>query len=413
MERSTANPDMSHRPLGGRTARVRRCLTRPVALLGVVVAMTAWVVAGMTVLVGPSSAAAAKSPKPAISKSGIVHPGAPASTHRVTFGIEPASASGPDGRPFFRFGVTPGGVLRDNVAVVDYSKVPLTLELSATDAVETSGGGFGLLPPGVKPTGAGSWISLAPGTTTVQVPAESPSGTPGSTVVAFSVHVPFKVTPGDHVGGIVATLRTVGTNPSGGRIVLNQRIGTRVYVQVTGKLVPRLAVGDLHATYQGTIDPFGTGTVQVTYTLRNTGNVDLAVDQSVAVSEVVGATRRVNVTAIPLLLPGASVSERAVVTGIWPQFLLGATVTARPHVPSGSGVPNPRTVTVGTSVWAVPWPLIVLIVLIVFAVYLARRYRRRVRTGKEAGGSGGEGTGSGGTTGPVDAAGAEPVTADA
>lgn len=427
MERATASPDAPPRRSGGPAGSRRGASARVGTFLGALavgVAMAAGLVASSVALVGPAAAAtpaskgSAATPgststapasgraKSNASGSGTVKSFTPASTDRVTFGIEPASASGPDGRSYFTFGSTPGGVLGDDVAVVNYSKVPLSLELDATDAVETSGGGFGLLQPGVKPTGAGSWITLQPGTTTVAVPAESTSGTPGWTVVPFTVHVPFEVSPGDHVGGIVASLRTVGTNAAHQRTVLYQRIGTRVFVQVTGRVAPKLTVDDLHATYQGAVNPFGRGSVRVTYDLRNTGNMDLAVTQSVAVSPVVGSDRQVSVPKIPLLLPGGSVTETAVLTGLWPQILLHATVTAHWSVPPGSGAPRSGTVTTGTGVPAVPWPLAVVVVVLVAIVLLGRRYRRRSRAGRGAKGAG-PGSGGGdasGDAGPTAAA---------
>jgi len=271
--------------------------------------------------------------------------------------------------------VTPGGVLKDYVALVNYSKVPLSLGLSATDALETSAGGFGLLAPGVKPTDTGSWVSLPAGTTSVSVPAESSSGKPGWTVVPFSMHIPMKATPGDHVAGIVASLRTVGTNSSGQRIVLYQRVGTRVYVQVAGKLVAHLVVSDLHASYQETLNPFGEGKAVVTYRVRNAGDVDLDIDQSVSVSEVIGSDRTARGPVIALLLPGASVNERIDVPGAWPQFLLRAAVSAQGRVPVQSGLHTLR-VSTSTSFWAIPWPLIVLIILVLLAWYVVRRWRR-------------------------------------
>jgi hypothetical protein len=300
----------------------------------------------------------------------------PTPASRVTFGIEPAAIGGAAVRPNVSISATPGAVVNDDVAAVNYSSVPLSLQIYPTDAVETAGGGFGLLPGNQKPTGVGSWIALAPGTATVQVPAATPTG-PGRVVVPFVVHVPVKSTPGDHVGGIVASLQTAGRNAKGQRIVLDQRVGTRVFVLVAGPLARQLSVTNLHATYGGTANPVGKGQVKVSYLVNNTGNVDVGVEQSVAVSGVIGATHRVGVAKIPLLLPGTSVAESAVVSGVWPEVLLHQSVTARPVAVPGSSVPGLVPVTAGTSVWAVPWTLLALIVVVILAVILARRFRSR------------------------------------
>lgn len=298
----------------------------------------------------------------------------------MTFGIEPASAAGPDGRPNFSFGVTPGGVLDDDAAVVNYSSQPLSLQVYATDGVETSNGGFGLLAAATKPTGVGSWITIPPGDATVHVPPES-SGAPGHVVVPLTLHVPADASPGDHVGGLVASLQTVGTNSSGQSVVLDQRVGSRVFVSVSGPARPGLTVTDVGASYRGTVDPVGKGTVDVRYVIRNTGNEDLAVSQSVAVSQVVGSTGHAEVPGIPLLLPGASVTEHATVTGLWPQFLLRAKVTAVGRPPANSGA-KPVTATASAAVWAIPWPAIAVIGLVALAllVLFLRRPRRRARS---------------------------------
>jgi hypothetical protein len=298
---------------------------------------------------------------------------------RVTFGVEPASARGADGRPFFSFGVTPGAIVYDHVAVLDYSSTPLSLQLYATDAIETSGGGFGLLPATTRPTGTGSWISLPARFATVRVPAESAALAPGQVVVPLVVRVPDNATPGDHSAGVVVSLRTVGANASGQRVILLQRVGTRVYIQVAGALAPNLAVTDLHASYDGTLNPLGQGQVTVSYLLRNTGNVNLAVGQSVTVSGFLGA-KQVALAKVLFLLPGASLPESVVVPGLWPQFLLRTKVSARPMAPAGvSNIAGLQPLTTTTSLWAIPWPLVTLIALVVLAGFLAYRVRSRAR----------------------------------
>lgn len=357
--------------------------------LGVIGGATAAAVLGalsLTPMASPATAAPSQTSVPshgtdAQEKSGTpstISPGSTAGGGRVTFGIEPASAGGPDGRSKFSFGVTPGGVLNDYAALVNYSSQPLSLQVYATDAIETSGGGFGLLTAATKPTGVGSWISIPAGDATVSVPPES-SSSPGHVVIPLSVHVPANASPGDYVGGLVASLQTVGTNASGQSVVLDQRIGSRVFVTVSGPAKPALVVSDVSASYEGTVNPFGKGTVDVSYVVRNTGNEDLSVTQSVAVSQMVVSNGQAKVRSIPLLLPGASVTEHTVVTGLWPQFLLRATVTAVGHPPPGSGAPS-VTATAGASLWAVPWPLIVLVVLVLALWYVARRLRRRPRS---------------------------------
>jgi hypothetical protein len=302
------------------------------------------------------------------------------SSSRVTFGIEPASARGADGRPNFSFGVTPGAVLHDHVAVLNYSSIPLSLQLYATDAVETSGGGFGLLPATTRPVGAGSWIRLPRRFSTVRVPAQSATG-PGQIVVPFVVKVPDKAAPGDHVGGVVASLRSVGTANSQ-RVILVQRIGTRVFILVSGKLVPRLTLTGVSTTYDGTLNPVGQGKVKVSYLVSNTGNVDLSLNQSISASGLFGDKRQIALPAIGLLIPGGSVHESVVIPGVWPQFLVHSTVSARPSAVAVavSRVPSLAPVKSTSSVWAIPWAQLgILLLLILAAGYLVYRSRARSR----------------------------------
>ena len=92
-------------------------------------------------------------------------------------------------------------------------------------------------------TGVDSWVSLPPGLLTVRVSAKTADG-PGQVIVPLTVRIPDNAAPGDHVGGIVVSLRSVGTNSTGQDVVLLQRVGTRVFIRVAGKLVPRASIED-------------------------------------------------------------------------------------------------------------------------------------------------------------------------
>jgi hypothetical protein len=299
---------------------------------------------------------------------------------RVTFGIEPASASGADGRPNFSFGATPGAYLTDHVAATNYSTIPLSLQIYAADAEQTSSGGFGLLLPTQRSVGVGAWIHIASQYNTVVVPARTARG-PGQAVVPFVMRIPDNATPGDHVGGIIASLRTEGTNANGQRVVLDQRVGTRVFVLVSGALTSKLVVSNVRATYEGTLNPIGRGSVLVSYTVTNVGNIDLSVDQSVNASGLIDDSHRTTVPTNPLVLPNASLSERVVIGGEWPQFIARATVTAT-GVPVGeTNSLSPATATASTWTWSVPWSLLVLIVLLIaISTWSWRRRSGRART---------------------------------
>jgi hypothetical protein len=296
---------------------------------------------------------------------------------RVTFGVQPATSTSRDARPHYSFGATPGAFLTDHVAVLNYSSRPLSLQLYATDAINTANGGFGLLVAGQKPTGVGAWITLPKRSATVRVPAQSKTA-PGQVIVPFVLRVPANATPGDHVGGIVASLQTEGQNSSGQNVVLDQRVGTRVFIRVSGTLAPKLTLTNLHASYHGTLDPIGKGRVTVHYTLTNAGNVELGVNQGVSVTGLFGGSHHVTIASEPLLLPGDSVEETAQLSGGWPQFVVHAKVTAHPVAAPGDHDPQLSPVTASTHAWAVPWTLLVLVIVLlglIGAGIVARRRR--------------------------------------
>jgi hypothetical protein len=193
----------------------------------------------------------------------------------------------------------------------------------------------------------------------------------------MTVRIPLKATPGDHVGGLVASLQTVGKNANGQQVVLNQRIGTRVFVRVSGTLAPKVVLTAVHADYDGTLNPVGKGNVEVSYVVHNAGNTDLAVDQAVRVSGAIADSQSVKLPKIALLLPGSSVAERVVLPGLWPQLLVRVTVTAQPLAEPGDTLPGLVTASASVWVWAIPWSLISIVVVLLAIAFVALRIRRR------------------------------------
>jgi len=372
-------------PRPGRIASRRVRLSVFAGLIIALLAAAVTPVAAAPVLASKPAAVLAKHAEKPAAEARTTNAKKPAA--RVTFGVEPASAKGASALPYFSFGATPGAIAYDHVAVLNYSAVVLPLQLYATDATETTRGGFGLLPANVKPTGVGSWITIPPADASVRVPPAT-AGRPGQVVVPFVVRVSADATSGDHVGGIVASLRTLGTNATGQRIVLVLRIGSRVYVRVAGTLHPGLTVTDLQSSYNGTLDPLGQGSVTLSYVVTNTGNVDLGLDQAASMSGWLSGSRRVAMPHVALLIPGASVQESAVVNGVWPQFVVHASVSAQPIAPPTSGLPKLVSASASATVWAVPWTFLGIVVLLLAAsVALLRRRSRRaaraeLRTGR-------------------------------
>ncbi|MFI5764226.1 WxL protein peptidoglycan domain-containing protein [Streptomyces sp. NPDC051563] len=299
-------------------------------------------------------------------------PAAPGEDRKSTFGVQPAGPKGPDARPHFSYGVTGGATTRDRIAVWNYGEEPLTLAVYASDAVNTLDGGFDLLPAGRAPKDAGSWIKLEKDTVTV--PPK------GNVIVPFTVTVPREVTPGDHTGGIVASLAAGAQDGQGNKVKLDQRVGARVYVRAAGTLTPRLEVQQVAATYAGSANPFSEGSATVTYTLRNTGNVRLGARQAVRVNGLFGTS----VTAdgakdLGDLLPGTSLTITAKADGVAQVLRSSAVVSVQPVAARDGVDPQLPSLTRSVSLWTVPWALLALLLVITGGGLWVWRRRRLAR----------------------------------
>ncbi|WP_217518841.1 WxL protein peptidoglycan domain-containing protein, partial [Streptomyces lunaelactis] len=321
----------------------------------------------LAVLPAAAGAASAAAPVPA------TRPG-DGGAGRTTFGVQPSAAKKPDARPHFSYGATPGAAVTDHIAVHNYSKKPLTLRVYAGDAFTTADGGFDLFAANHKSTDVGSWVKL--GKNVLSVPGRS------HVIVPFTLTVPRNVTPGDHTGGIVASLSAVRTDKKGSKVAVDQRVGARIYLRVAGKLEPRLTVEGLHTTYHGTANPFGTGSATVTYTVRNTGNVRLAARQAVRVRDLFGGAAKVAAPRdVPELLPGDAVKITTSATGVLPAMRDTTTVTVDPRPVRGDIKHRvlPRVTRV-ENFWAVPWAMLALLLVAAGALTLLL-VRRRQRCG--------------------------------
>jgi len=286
----------------------------------------------------------------------------------VTWTVRTASNDLGDDRTGFEYTVDPGARVDDAMVVANHGTAPLDLAVYAADGYTTDSGQLDLLVGGEESHGVGTFVAAAVDHVTVP---------PGETVdVPFTVAVPDGATPGDYAGGLVTSL--VAPDDEAG-INVDRRLGIRVDVHVGGELAPALAVEDVHVTYHGTVDPFGTGDATVTYTLHNTGNVALSAAQQASATGPFGwlAASAGTVAAPPQLLPGETWTVTATVPDVRPAFRLTATATVSPLLTDASGSTTsltPVVVTAGT--WAVPWTLLALLVLVAAAVVVGVRVVR-------------------------------------
>ncbi|MFB6842369.1 WxL protein peptidoglycan domain-containing protein [Streptomyces sp. NPDC056361] len=291
---------------------------------------------------------------------------------KAVFGVQPSGPRKPDQRPHFSYGVTGGAGIRDRIALWNYGSRPLTLDVYASDAVNTVDGGFDLLPAGTEPTDAGSWIKLAKNKVTI--PPK------GRVIVPFTLTVPSKATPGDHTGGIVASLSGTGKDARGNQVRLDQRVGARVYLRVAGTIRPELTVDGVRAEYHGSLNPFATGRATVTYTVRNTGNVRLGARQAVRVNGLFGSSVIASgARDLGELLPGSALTVTAEADGVAPLLHASAVVSVQPVVTRDGVDPRLPSLTRSVPLWTVPWTALGLLLLLVAGLLWRRRARRNGR----------------------------------
>jgi hypothetical protein len=342
---------------------------------------------GFALLLGFPAVALAASQSPNPSSSSTSKGAAPSTASaKAVYGLGPASATGLDRRPRFKWSASPGGTLQDHVAVVNSGATPLTLDLYARDAVNQPDGSLGLQTKAAKPLEAGAWITLEipHGASTLTVPARS------TVIVPVSLAVPPNASPGDHTGGIIVSL-TAQSNSTGKQVVapnLEQRVAVPVAIRISGPLRPKLSVESLSASYGQTLNPIGGGSATVTYKVVNTGNVNLGAHEAVSISGLFGSTVHAKADDIQPLLPGDSIVESVKVHGVLPEFLMSARVTITPLAASGDVDPGLMATSGSKHFWAVPWLLLGIIALLLLG-WRQRRRRKRPSTGRHVTKSGG------------------------
>jgi len=293
-------------------------------------------------------------------------------TGTLTWSVRPTPTEAQPERPNFSFDLDDGATVQDSVRVRNFGNQPLTMAIYASDALTTKSGALDLLPAAKQPRDVGAWISLA---------ANGIEVAPNEFVdVPFTLVVPPGTLSGDHTGGIVTSVSTPVRDATNTPVMLDRRLGTRVQVRVNGPLRPRLEITELSAEYGNTLNPVGAGTLDVTYTIRNTGNVRVTAGQSLKVTGAFGlTTREVRLGDMPELLPTNSLTFTAKLDDVWPTVHLGVEVEVRPRTTSDRG-PLPVTVAAATrsaGVWAIPWVLLAILVIGIGGPVLWRWSRRR------------------------------------
>lgn len=294
----------------------------------------------------------------------------------VSWSVSPADATGEDGRVAIEHELDPGESVEERVVVRNLGAGDVVFALSAADGFYTEAGRFDMLASDQESTDAGTWIAIP---NAVEIPAG------GSAVVPFTITVPENAEPGDHAAGVAASVISVKTDASGATGVgVESRVGVKVITRVAGEIAPAFTVGDVQSDFRVDPNPFEAGELTVTFDVENTGNarMDAAGTLDIAGQQVAfpAEGQRPQV-----LLPGETRSFTLTLTGVWPLFLLSGDLAVAPVAASLDGealAVAPSTMPV--TVWAMPWPQLLVVggvVLLVCALLWNRiRSRRRVET---------------------------------
>jgi len=285
----------------------------------------------------------------------------------IGISAQPVSGDGAT-RSRFDYTIAPGQSLDDAYQVTNRSTAPQTFTVFATDAFNTDDGSFALLETGTAPTDAGAWVSFDGQSSVVMTLQPDESAT-----VPFTLRTPDDATPGDHAAGIVASVQT-----SDGQVLVDRRLGARLYVRVPGDLQPSLSIAGMSASYSPGLNPFA-GETTVTFTVRNAGNVALSGDLKTEVRGLFGIGLSAPLEEeVAEMLPGSTRTITTTVAGVGQWVYLAPVVTLYPRVDATAQNPGALTsVSRDTVVFAMPWAALALLLVAGLVVLVVRVRRRR------------------------------------
>ena len=304
----------------------------------------------------------------------VVLDAAPSARADDTIGISgvPAGTDGnPDGRTRFSYAADPGQQVADHYLVRNTGTTAQTYTVLSTDAFNDEAGEFALLETDAPASDIGNWVTFENGTNRLQFDLQ-----PGqSRLVPFTLAIPADATPGDHAGGIAASVKS----PSG-QVTLDRRLGTRMYLRVSGDIQAGLSIAGLSASYLGDWWNPLTGTVRVHYTVENTGNIALASNITVGARTWFGIqTGGLQGDGIPELLPGSTRTFETDLPGIASWGYLNPYVTLNPFVEGDDASKRMGVAATARDTILIAPPWILLIAAAVFVGFVVfRRWRSKV-----------------------------------
>ncbi len=247
--------------------------------------------------------------------------------------VNPATNGTADkSRTRFEYQLNSGQPARDSIYVVNTGTSVQDVTLYARDAFADAKGDFLIQDQSVQPTDVGAWVEFSGGNSEFKFTLQPR----GFMTIPFDVLTPSNATPGDHVGAIVASAVTKGSN-----INIVRRVAVRLYARLSGQLKARLQLENVTSqTFVNPFNPFASNNV-VSYDITNVGNVELSADvsvktdgplglfggstESVRLSNLLpGSTRHVTQT-----VPGAGQLAYSSTTVIYTGLLTSTTVAAQ------------------------------------------------------------------------------------
>jgi hypothetical protein len=215
------------------------------------------------------------------------------------FGVYPAQQGAttlPGGH--FNYALLPGKTISDGIVVENFSDHALTFHVYGADLLTADGGGLAPAQRTAVMHAAGAWITVS--TPTKIVPAHS------QFTDDFTLTLPAVVSPGEHLGAVVAAA-DVGLTPQGTSV--EARTALITVVTVPGTALPSGALSPLSGS-AATAGQLGFG-----ITLSNTGNVLLTYTGSLLIND--GHEHRV--VALPLTPSDAYVvpAGRVLLSAVW------------------------------------------------------------------------------------------------
>ncbi|MEU4350586.1 DUF916 domain-containing protein [Streptomyces sp. NPDC023838] len=191
-------------------------------------------------------------------------------------------ASNTPTRAYFRMTADRGATVRDKVTVKNLDARTTTFQLYGTDGYNTPrDGGFAVRDKAERMTDIGAWTRLDRTEVTV------PGG--GEVTVPFTLTVPKDAEPGDHPGAIVALDTHLG-RADGNGVAVQQAVGARVYLKVSGARVQGLRIDDVRFRYTAPLVPGARRAASISYVLVNSGNVMLSPQVTLRAKGVFGHT---------------------------------------------------------------------------------------------------------------------------